>query len=65
VKVLDFGLAKLLDDTEAALPAFIAPSYRSRRPYGTATYAAPEQRAAIASTNARTSFRSACCFTKC
>jgi serine/threonine-protein kinase len=44
VKVLDFGLAKLLDETEAAS----AGMHRTELtevgvPYGTATYAAPEQ----------------------
>jgi serine/threonine-protein kinase len=44
VKVLDFGLAKLLDDTAAAT----AGMHRTELtevgvPYGTATYAAPEQ----------------------
>lgn len=44
VKVLDFGLAKLLDDTEAATAGIHRTELTELGiPYGTATYAAPEQ----------------------
>src|ERR687889_417459 len=44
VKVLDFGLAKLLDDTEAATAGIHRTELTEVGvPYGTATYAAPEQ----------------------
>ena len=44
VKVLDFGLAKLLDDTEAATAGIHRTDLTEVGvPYGTATYAAPEQ----------------------
>jgi len=44
VKVLDFGLAKLLDDTEAATTGIHRTELTEIGiPYGTATYAAPEQ----------------------
>src|SRR5690349_6349360 len=44
VKVLDFGLAKLLDDTEAATSGIHHTELTEVGvPYGTATYAAPEQ----------------------
>ena len=44
VKVLDFGLAKLLDDTEAATAGIHRTELTEIGvPYGTATYAAPEQ----------------------
>jgi serine/threonine protein kinase/tetratricopeptide (TPR) repeat protein len=44
VKVLDFGLAKLLDDTEAAAAGIHRTELTEIGvPYGTATYAAPEQ----------------------
>src|SRR3954471_12488517 len=44
VKVLDFGLAKLLDDTEAAETGIHRTELTEVGvPYGTATYAAPEQ----------------------
>jgi serine/threonine protein kinase/tetratricopeptide (TPR) repeat protein len=44
VKVLDFGLAKLLDDTEAAKTGIHRTELTEVGiPYGTATYAAPEQ----------------------
>ncbi len=44
VKVLDFGLAKLLDDTEAATAGIHHTELTEVGvPYGTATYAAPEQ----------------------
>jgi serine/threonine protein kinase/Tfp pilus assembly protein PilF len=44
VKVLDFGLAKLLDDTEAATAGIHRTELTEMGvPYGTATYAAPEQ----------------------
>ena len=44
VKVLDFGLAKLLDDTEAATSGVHRTELTEIGiPYGTATYAAPEQ----------------------
>jgi eukaryotic-like serine/threonine-protein kinase len=44
VKVLDFGLAKLLDDTNAATAGIHRTELTEIGiPYGTATYAAPEQ----------------------
>jgi eukaryotic-like serine/threonine-protein kinase len=44
VKVLDFGLAKLLDETEAATTGLHRTELTEIGvPYGTATYAAPEQ----------------------
>jgi serine/threonine protein kinase/tetratricopeptide (TPR) repeat protein len=44
VKVLDFGLAKLLDDTHAATAGIHRTELTEIGiPYGTATYAAPEQ----------------------
>src|SRR6266576_5908780 len=44
VKVLDFGLAKLLDETEAASTGMHRTELTEVGvPYGTATYAAPEQ----------------------
>ncbi|HKR23150.1 MAG TPA: serine/threonine-protein kinase, partial [Pyrinomonadaceae bacterium] len=44
VKVLDFGLAKLLDETEAATSGIHRTELTEIGiPYGTATYAAPEQ----------------------
>ena len=44
VKVLDFGLAKLLDETEAATTGIHRTELTEVGvPYGTATYAAPEQ----------------------
>src|SRR6201990_422562 len=44
VKVLDFGLAKLLDDTEAVTSGIHRTELTEIGvPYGTATYAAPEQ----------------------
>lgn len=44
VKVLDFGLAKLLDETEAAQTGIHRTELTEVGvPYGTATYAAPEQ----------------------
>ena len=44
VKVLDFGLAKLLDETEAATTGIHRTELTEIGiPYGTATYAAPEQ----------------------
>src|SRR5258708_6080350 len=44
VKVLDFGLAKLLDDTEAQTSGIHQTELTEVGvPYGTATYAAPEQ----------------------
>jgi serine/threonine-protein kinase len=44
VKVLDFGLAKLLDETEAATSGLHRTELTEVGvPYGTATYAAPEQ----------------------
>src|SRR4026207_76960 len=44
VKVLDFGLAKLLDDNEAATSGIHRTELTEIGiPYGTATYAAPEQ----------------------
>jgi serine/threonine protein kinase/tetratricopeptide (TPR) repeat protein len=44
VKVLDFGLAKLLDETEAATSGIHQTELTEVGvPYGTATYAAPEQ----------------------
>src|ERR1700687_2236871 len=44
VKVLDFGLAKLLDETEAANSGIHQTELTEESvPYGTATYAAPEQ----------------------
>src|SRR5207247_5333908 len=44
VKILDFGLAKLLDDNEAASSGIHQTELTEIGvPYGTATYAAPEQ----------------------
>ena len=44
VKILDFGLAKLLDETEAATSGIHRTELTEVGvPYGTATYAAPEQ----------------------
>jgi serine/threonine-protein kinase len=44
VKILDFGLAKLLDETEAATAGIHQTELTEIGvPYGTATYAAPEQ----------------------
>src|SRR6202008_3292648 len=45
VKILDFGLAKLLDDTEETPRSAVHRTDLTEIgiPYGTATYAAPEQ----------------------
>ncbi len=43
VKILDFGLAKLLDDTEQKAAIHRTDLTEIGVPYGTATYAAPEQ----------------------
>jgi serine/threonine protein kinase/tetratricopeptide (TPR) repeat protein len=43
VKILDFGLAKLLDDTEEKAAIHRTDLTEIGVPYGTATYAAPEQ----------------------
>ena len=66
VKVLDFGLAKLLDENAARTSGIHHTELTELGvPYGTATYAAPEQARGDRSIPALTFFPPVCCFTKC
>jgi len=66
VKILDFGLAKLLDENEPQGGGVDRIELTEVGvPYGTATYAAPEQARGDKSMRAPTFSRPVFCFTKC
>ena len=67
VKILDFGLAKLLEDEQAEATQGLDKTQITELgiPYGTATYAAPNRPRASVPTRAPTFSRPAFCFTKC
>ena len=66
VKILDFGLAKLLDDEEASATGIHRTELTEVGvPYGTATYAAPEQARGDRVDKRETFFLPESCFTRC